>query len=419
MGASRKESVVGLLDKLFGRSDGKSASNRQQANRSVPFGSQAKQPQPIQSKPIDIRRIVVDVETTGLDAYRDEILQLAICNGNGEPVWNQLYKPQGTSSWDEASRVNGIYPHDVRNAPFIYHDGPAVQDIFNQSAEIVFYNAEFDVPFLEEAGFTISASKVIDAMKEYADFCRQQGNGGKYRKLEEAARETGYGLFGAHDALEDVRATAHVQKWTEQQRQAIEDANPIRVVKPPRRSCVPDLDPEAFEFVAYGFQCDEVRKVNKVTGAVLESQKTFYADGDLIKKLYSDIRALEKQIDRPALGLSDDVIKAKRSIRASETITDRTPTFEVVPLTATGKKPKFAMKAMLVETKWDTKLNRTTDGVNAELFYLQNGELGKASLRYFVSGSSYAVQFKEEKKKAMLSRIDYTDARTWDTTRLL
>lgn len=174
-----------------------------------------------------------------------------------------------------------------------------------------------------------------------------------------------------------------------------------------------------FGFVARGFLCDETCKVNKATGAVLESQKTFYADGELIKKLYADIRALEKQIDRPSLGLSDDVIKAKRSIRASETISDRTPTFEVVPLTATGKKPKFAMKAVLIESAWDMKRNRMADGVNAELYYLQNGELGKASLRYFVAGNTCAVQFKEEKKRAVLSRVEFTDARTWDTTRLL
>ena len=409
---------MGLLDKLLGRSNDKPSSSGQRANKAVSLGAQARQPQPIQSRAMDIRRIVVDVETTGMSSYSDEILQLAICNGNGEPVWNQLYKPQRTASWDEAARINGIYPRDVRNAPPISLDGPAIQDVLNHSAEIVIYNAEFDVSFLEAAGFKVDGSKVIDTMKEYADFCREQGRGNRWRKLEEAARETGYGAFGAHDALEDVKATAHIQRWVEAQRQAIEDANPIRVDSIPRCLVVPDLDPEAFQFVAYGFQCDEVRKVNKATGAVLESQKTFYADSDLIKKLYSDIRALEKLVDRPALGLSDDVIKAKRSIRASETITDRTPTFEVVPLTATGKKPKFAMKASLTENKWDTKRNAMTDGVTAELFYLQNGELGKASLRYFVSGSSYHVQFKEEKKKAVLSRIDFTDARTWDTTRL-
>ncbi len=330
-----------------------------------------------------------------------------------------MYKPHHTISWDEAARINGIYPRDVVRSPFISQDVQAIQDVFNHSSEIVIFNADFDISFLGAAGLRVDGGKVIDAMKEYANFCREQGNGSRWRKLEEAARETGYGTFGAHNALEDVRATAHVLRWVEAQRQAIEDANPIRIDEIPRQWVLPDLDPSDFEFVNRNFQCDEIRKVNKATGAILESQKTFYADGALIKKLYDDIRMLEKLIDRPALGLSDDVIKAKRNIRAGENITEKTPTFELVPLTATGKKPKFAMKATLVEAIWDMKRSSMTDGVNAELYYLQNGELGKASLKYFIAGNTYAVQLKEEKKRAVLSRVDYTDVRTWDTTRLL
>jgi DNA polymerase-3 subunit epsilon len=409
---------MGLFGKLFGRGSSKQVANQQQANRAASSSKQARQLQPIHSRSIDVSRIVVDVETTGLSSSYDEILQLAICNGNGEPVWNQLYKPRRVSSWDEASRIHGIYPRDVNRSPFIAEDISTIQVIFDHSTEIVIYNADFDVSFLEAAGLKVDGSKVVDAMKEYATFCGEQGRGGKWRKLEEAARETGYGSFGAHDALEDVRATAHVLRWTESQRQAIEDANPIRIEEPPRCQLMPELDPEAFCFVAREFQCDEVRKVNKATGAVLESEKTFYADGALIKKLYDDIRALEKLVDRVSLGIPEDAVKAKRNIRASETITERTPTFEVTPLTATGKKPKFAMKASLAESRWDTKRNAMLDGVNAELYYLQGGTLGKARLRYFVAGNIYDVQFKEEKKKAVLSRIDFTEARTWNTTRL-
>lgn len=166
----------------------------------------------------------------------DEILQLAICNGDGEPVWNQLYKPQHTASWDEASRINGIYPRDVKRAPSILQDVPAIQDVLNHCEEVVIYNAEFDVSFLEAVGIWFDGIKIIDAMKEYAEFCCEQGRGGQWRKLEVAALETGYGSFDTHNALEDVRATAHVQRWVEAQRQAIEDANPIRVHNLPRRS---------------------------------------------------------------------------------------------------------------------------------------------------------------------------------------
>lgn len=409
---------MGLFGKLFGRGSSKQVANQQKASRAATPSKQARQLQPIHTRSINVYRIVVDVETTGFSSSYDEILQLAICNGDGEPVWNQLYKPRHVSSWNEASRIHGIYPRDVNGSPLIDEDISTIQVIFDHSTEIVIYNADFDVSFLEAAGLKVDGSKVVDAMKEYATFCSEQGRGGKWRKLEEAARETGYGSFGAHDALEDVRATAHVLRWTESQRQAIEDANPIRIEEPPRCKLVPELDPEAFGFVAREFQCDEVRKVNKATGAVLESKKTFYADGALIKRLYDDIRALEKQVDRVSLGIPEDAVKAKRNIRASETITERTPTFEVTPLTATGKKPKFAMKASLAESRWDTKRNMMLDGVNAELYYLQEGTLGKARLRYFVAGNTYVVQFKEEKKKAVLSRIDFTEAGTWNTTRL-
>ncbi len=187
--------------------------------------TQARPAQPIQSKPINIYRIVVDVETTGLNSYSDEILQLSICNGEGEPIWDQLYKPLHKSEWYEASAVNLIFPSSVEDSPFLYQDRQIIQNIFYRSSEIVFYNAKFDVSFLEGAGFSIEKDKIIDAMTEYAGLCSSLGKGGKWRKLQVAARETGYDMFKAHDALEDVRATAHVLRWVESKRQAISCQN--------------------------------------------------------------------------------------------------------------------------------------------------------------------------------------------------
>lgn len=54
--------------------------------------------------------IVIDTETTGLDADTDELLQVSIIDGQGNTLFNSYIKPLFTENWDGAMAVNHITP---------------------------------------------------------------------------------------------------------------------------------------------------------------------------------------------------------------------------------------------------------------------------------------------------------------------
>lgn len=160
-----------------------------------------------------IPRIVLDTETTGLDPEADEILQLAIIDGDGNVLWNKRYKPEYVTYWPEAEAINHISPFDVRKCEYIVNDVEAIQNIINRAREICAFNAKFDLAFLAEIGIRLNRNKVTDTMRRYAEtFCGTETIALKY-----AARACKYS-YNAHDALEDCKATLHVQNKVDKKR---------------------------------------------------------------------------------------------------------------------------------------------------------------------------------------------------------
>lgn len=113
--------------------------------------------------------ICLDCETTGLDPYRDEILSLSIIDWDGNVLHDAKYKPKYVKEWPEASRINGIYPHHVRNRPHFLDDLEEVREIVLGADEIIAYNASFDLSFLNcnDCGPTV-AHKITDTMLQYS-----------------------------------------------------------------------------------------------------------------------------------------------------------------------------------------------------------------------------------------------------------
>ena len=162
------------------------------------------------------KTIIFDTETTGLNPYgNDEILQIAIINGNGEEVFNSYIKPDMRKTWTKAAEVNGITPRMVKDAPHFTDVEETIQEIFNNAELIVGYNVEFDLRFINASGIKVKRNtKIFDVMREYA-VAKGVVNGyyGDYKwsKLEQCARDYKY-KFNAHDALEDSKATLHCFK---------------------------------------------------------------------------------------------------------------------------------------------------------------------------------------------------------------
>ena len=118
---------------------------------------------------IPTKTIVIDIETTGLAWYDDEILQLSIIDDSGNILINELFKPLNHTSWYEAQSVNGISPEMVADKPTIQEKIIDIQEIISSASIIIGYNTEFDINFLTSTGIFVSkVTKYVDVMCEYA-----------------------------------------------------------------------------------------------------------------------------------------------------------------------------------------------------------------------------------------------------------
>ena len=154
------------------------------------------------------RTVVLDIETTGLDNYRDEILQLAIIDADSRDViYNQFFKPFTAVDWPEAERVNGISMKMVLKKPMFAESAAEIQQIMNTVSVVIGYNTLFDLDFLASYGIEWNhLEDVVDVMMEYSP--------DRWVKLTEAANQLGYDWKDtkAHDALADCYATLFVHE---------------------------------------------------------------------------------------------------------------------------------------------------------------------------------------------------------------
>ena len=158
--------------------------------------------------------ICIDIETTGLDAANDEILQISIINSRGKTLYNSYIRPEHKREWKEAEEINKIGWEAVKNAPTLRHEKRTIEKILKKAGLIIGYNHKgFDLPFMAAKGInTAVKAEVFDVMLEFAPIYgdyNEHYNNYKWQPLTRCAEYYGYTGYKAHDALEDVRATLY------------------------------------------------------------------------------------------------------------------------------------------------------------------------------------------------------------------
>lgn len=162
--------------------------------------------------------IVLDTETTGLNAAEDEILQVSIIDNEGAVLFDSYIKPTQHTEWAEAERIHHITPEMVADAPTIAEVMPEINDILNRYDKIVGYNLKFDKAFLENNGAEFLSTEYADVMKMFAPIYGEwndQRGSYKWQKLTIAADYYGYDWSEhkeVHNSLGDCYATLHVYK---------------------------------------------------------------------------------------------------------------------------------------------------------------------------------------------------------------
>lgn len=154
--------------------------------------------------------IVIDVETTGLKAEKDDIIEISAIKFNEfkpEAVFSTLLKPRKPIPAD-ATAVNNITNAMVANSPTFSQIKSSIED-FIGDLPIVAHNAGFDIGFLHASGLDFSSKvKFFDTLslsrKHITD---QDGNKLGSYKLIDVCAECDIYFDGAHRSTADALAT--------------------------------------------------------------------------------------------------------------------------------------------------------------------------------------------------------------------
>jgi len=177
--------------------------------------------------------IVFDLETTGLDVQKDQIVQIAarkflpttvgFKSPDKEDIINQYIKPTVPIS-EEAQEVHKITSKKLKNKPTFEKIAKKLYRFF-QKCDVSGYNIlNFDIPILQrqfiECGYTWKTKNVIDCYRIFKEQVPHTLDGAiKYysRLLSKPV------TFGAHDAYQDVLASSFVL-WEQLSRHQLGDS---------------------------------------------------------------------------------------------------------------------------------------------------------------------------------------------------
>ncbi len=165
--------------------------------------------------------VVLDTETTGL-GQRDQVVQVAVIDHTGAPLLERLIKPSVPIS-AEASRVHGITPDMVRDAPSFPEIYPELISVLAGRA-IIAYNASFDRQMLNQTCWNYELKEFPKrpwhcAMLRFAEYYGQWNparRSFRWQRLSDACAFLEIPSIGAHNALGDAQMTLRlVQRMAE------------------------------------------------------------------------------------------------------------------------------------------------------------------------------------------------------------
>lgn len=168
----------------------------------------------MKGKKLNINKTVVtfDLETTGLNAQTDRIVEIAVIVKHGDKrkkdfIKSRLINP-GRPIPEETTAIHGITDEKVRDQPTFHDVAESLADIVRGNVIVGFNSNRFDVPFLlaefERAGIydAFEGCQFIDVFRLYKKF--------NPRTLANAYSEYCGKSLDAHKAENDALATFEV-----------------------------------------------------------------------------------------------------------------------------------------------------------------------------------------------------------------
>ncbi len=149
-----------------------------------------------------------DTETTGLHPETDEVLELAVIDGEYNELVNERFRPARLTSWDEASRINGIWPRDVADREPLIRARNRLKDLFD-GRNLVAYNAAFDAAFLKAC---LGGASLFCCMNAWTHYYGERQRLTAAVNFIDPCFYDEYAL-AAHTAIADAKACGMVWKW--------------------------------------------------------------------------------------------------------------------------------------------------------------------------------------------------------------
>lgn len=154
--------------------------------------------------------VIFDVETTGTDKRRDQVIELCVQFGvEGAESRTWRIRPSVPIS-PGAQAVHGISMDDLRSEPSFAEVADELRSVFDTAGVLVGYNVAFDIDMLQaeymrlgQAPLALEGKSVVDAFRLWQQ-CEP-------RSLQDAHRRfVGAEFEAAHSASADVAATGRV-----------------------------------------------------------------------------------------------------------------------------------------------------------------------------------------------------------------
>jgi DNA polymerase III subunit epsilon len=155
--------------------------------------------------------IVFDVETTGTERQRDQVIELCVQFGLEEGAPSRTWRFRPTVPMEPgAQQVHGISMEMLADCPPFVTAIEEIREIFDRAEVIVGYNVAFDIDMLQaeferarRPGLVLQGKKIVDAFRLWQK--REP------RSLMHAhQRFVGEEFAAAHSASADVAATGRV-----------------------------------------------------------------------------------------------------------------------------------------------------------------------------------------------------------------
>lgn len=155
---------------------------------------------------------LLDIETTGLSYYNNEIIELSAIKVRKDKIINEfsmLVKPEGSIS-AFITHLTGISEDMVKNAPHIKDVLPKFMGFLSDDI-IIGHNVKFDINFIQA---NLSKHLNIELTNEHVDtmrlarrYCKLQSH-----KLKSLAKHYNVNIEGHHRALNDCMITYEIYK---------------------------------------------------------------------------------------------------------------------------------------------------------------------------------------------------------------